>query len=67
MPHDVLGEHPSFDVGRPAGREVDQEGEPLALVEGVVGVSACRADQRGAAERKPDRAHGRPHFFAAFM
>ena len=30
---DVLGQQPALDVGRAAGREVDQQREPLALVE----------------------------------
>ena len=34
---DVLGEQPAFDVGRAAGREVDQQRQPLALVERLVG------------------------------
>ena len=34
----VLGEQKSFDVGRPAGGEIDQQRDPLAFVEGVRGV-----------------------------
>ena len=34
----MLGEQAALDVGRAAGSEVDQDGEPLALVEGIVGV-----------------------------
>jgi len=37
---DVPGEQAALDVGRPAGREVDQDGEALVPVEGIVGVGA---------------------------
>jgi hypothetical protein len=38
----MLSEHAALDVGRAAGGEVDQDGEALVLVEGIVGVSRGR-------------------------
>ena len=40
---EMLGEQAALDVGRSAGSEVDQDGEPFALVEGIVGVGAGAA------------------------
>jgi hypothetical protein len=53
---EMLDQQPSLDVARPAGREVDQQGQPLALVERIVGTG----DREGAGCRngggaKPDR------------
>ena len=47
---EMLGEQPALDVGRPAGREVDQHREPLALVVGLL-----RLRRRGAAESRARR------------
>ena len=53
---EMLGEQPALDVGRPAGREVDQHREPLALVVGLLrgGAERCRSAQTTSAmhERK---------------
>jgi hypothetical protein len=50
MAGEMLGEHAALDVGRAAGSEVDQDGQALVLVEGIVGVSresTGEDDQRG--------------------
>ena len=56
---DVLGdvprEQPALDVGRAAGREVDQHGQPLALVEGIVGARDRGCAENGNAAQAPRR------------
>jgi hypothetical protein len=45
---EVLGEQAALDVGRPPGGEVDQDGEALALVERLVGMSRRHGGDEGA-------------------
>ena len=59
MLDDVARKQPAFDVGRPAGREVDQQREPLALVERLLG--ARRGDgecERGGNDDMQHPLHG---------
>ena len=55
---DVAREQPALDVGRPAGGEVDQRGEALAFVEGIVGAAL-------AGRRAPRRKHPASRLAAA--
>jgi hypothetical protein len=65
--HQIFGEQTALDIGGPAGREVDQQGQPLAFVEGLISArdrggreqdgenEDARAHQREARERKQHR------------
>ena len=55
---EMLGEQAALDVGRPAGGEVDQDGEPLALVEGIVGESLRRGEREKAQNAMTARTKG---------
>ena len=57
--HQVFGEHPRLDVGRSAGGGVDQDGEPPALVEGIIGVRRGGGEHEQGAKRD-DGAHEAP-------
>jgi len=66
MPSQIFREQPALDVGRPAGGEVDQQGEALALVERLLR-TRLRGSHSGAEGAKPDqhslqsaRTHGMP-------
>jgi len=67
LPLDVLGqmlrEQAAFDIGRPAGREVDQHGDPLALVERLLG-GGRRGCERNTKPQQDithaNRIHGQP-------
>ena len=53
---EMLGEQAPLDVGRPAGGEIDQDREPLALVERIVGMRLrCSEYEQGA--KRDARAH----------
>ena len=65
MAGEMLGEHAALDVGRATGSEVDQDGEALVLVEGIVGVgrgSAGDDDQRGKEQAARERVYRRDCF-----
>jgi len=53
---EVLGEQATLDVGRPAGCEVDQDGETLARVEGIIRVRH-RCGHRESGAKRDDGAH----------
>src|SRR5262249_27347897 len=48
---EVLGEQATLDVGRPAGCEVDQHGETLAGLEGIVGAGGPGGHRERGAKR----------------
>src|SRR5262249_7619395 len=54
----MLGKQPALDVGRPAGGEVDQDGEALAAVERFIGRGGRRGDRSKRRRAEPrHRAH----------
>jgi hypothetical protein len=55
---EMLGEQAALDVGRTAGGEVDQDREPLALVERILGAGVGCGDCEQDAKRDA-RAHER--------
>src|SRR5262249_777975 len=57
---EVLGEQATLDVGRPAGCEVDQDGETLAGVEGIIGAGR-RCGHRESGAKRDDGAHPKHH------
>jgi hypothetical protein len=57
----MLGEQPPFDVARPAGGEVDDQDQALALVEGIVGVRLRRGERDEGAERDDGAHEGHLH------
>src|SRR5262245_2076716 len=56
---EVLGDQPPLDVGRPAGREVDDEVEALAFVERVLSLAARRNAGEHDGKRRDGDAHAR--------
>ena len=60
VPADVFGEQAAFDVGRPADGEVDQERQPLALVERLVGVGAADRRRETREQRAESDCEARP-------
>src|SRR5262249_8007585 len=59
MLNEMLGDQPALDVGRPAGCEVDDEVEPLALVERVLSLAARRNTGEDDGKRRDGDAHAR--------
>src|SRR5579862_2012184 len=59
---DVLGQEPALYVGRPAGREVDQKRQPLALVERLLGARRAggECDEESDNEEESTRHAGFP-------
>ena len=55
MPGDMPREQPALDVGRAAGREVDQHRKPLAFVERLLRRNRRRRQHGRGNEREPDR------------
>src|SRR5262245_44979212 len=56
----MLGEDAALDVGRPAGRKVDHHGQPLALVERLLGGGGQNPEYDGSKpeQQRTTRAHG---------